>query len=350
MHLPKLPHAHQGAAGPLEVSVDEQYLLIDTESGQLADRSQALAAPSGAAASAPDVITAGPYRAQATVPPQTTLYRLGSALSSRRTELHIAGRENGVSVLPLATFPFETALGRGPASERQLPDGSGTDGTVLCGYRIRVRIPRPDLVPAVTGQIQLWAPVLLALSVNSPWWQGRPSGWASYRAVASGQIRAGAAPVPPGPRDTAGPGWVDFPECDTCLLADDAVVIAGLARAVTGTCLAGLAQGDAATAPAPGFRLDKALEYAARNGISGVLACPWHQEPRPAENIISDLLAYTELALYANDDYERVTLGVEQILRRGTGATCQRQLLSGRGPQAAKLAELGWLAAAGYTG
>lgn len=348
MHVPSRARAHR-TTEPLAISISEQYVLADTATGQLAPRRQDLAGPADAAASGPDTTAATPFQAEASVPAQTSLAGLGRALGRRRAELDAAGRQIGISVLPLATFPFETA--HQGADDSRLGPAHGADTDVLCGYRIRVRLPRADLAPAVTAGIRPWTPLLLALSANSPWWHGRPSGWASYRAVASGQLELTTQTVSAtaGAGCAANAGWVEFPEFDVCLTTDDAVVIAGLARALTVTCLAEAATGSTVPAPAPGFRVDLALEYAARHGTTGVLACPWEQAPRPAESAVRDLLTLTGQALHASGDFEQLALGVERILDCGTGAVWQNQLLSGRGPQAGKLAELAALGATRFT-
>lgn len=52
---------------------------------------------------------------------------------------------------------------------------------LTCGCHVHVEIASPDEGVAVLDRIQPWLAVLLALSANSPFWQGQDTAYASFR-------------------------------------------------------------------------------------------------------------------------------------------------------------------------
>lgn len=56
--------------------------------------------------------------------------------------------------------------------------------SVLCGLHVHAEIPAGKDRIAVMNEILPWFPMLLALSVSSPFWQGQLTGYFSYRQVA----------------------------------------------------------------------------------------------------------------------------------------------------------------------
>jgi carboxylate-amine ligase len=53
----------------------------------------------------------------------------------------------------------------------------------FCGLHVHVEIKDRALRIAVMNQVRAFLPLILALSVNSPFWQGRPTGYQSYRTM-----------------------------------------------------------------------------------------------------------------------------------------------------------------------
>src|SRR6202034_3033909 len=52
---------------------------------------------------------------------------------------------------------------------------------LTCGCHVHVEISSEEEGVATLARIRPWLPVLLALSANSPFWQGRDSAYASFR-------------------------------------------------------------------------------------------------------------------------------------------------------------------------
>ncbi|WP_143665942.1 YbdK family carboxylate-amine ligase, partial [Streptomyces griseus] len=58
---------------------------------------------------------------------------------------------------------------------------------LTCGCHVHVSVASDEEGVAVLDRMRRWLPVLLALSANSPYWQGRDSGYSSYRSQVWGR-------------------------------------------------------------------------------------------------------------------------------------------------------------------
>jgi carboxylate-amine ligase len=130
---------------------------------------------------------------------------------------------------------------------------------------VHVSIDSPDEGVGVLDRIRVWLPVLTALSGNSPYWNGQDSGYTSFRAQLWGRwpmagpievqgsaeayrslldkmIATGVvldeAMVYLDARLSARYPTVELRVADVCLRADDAVLLAGLARGLVVTAAA----------------------------------------------------------------------------------------------------------------
>jgi len=75
---------------------------------------------------------------------------------------------------------------------------------VVCGMHIHVEVPRPEARVDLMNRLLPATPLLLALSVSSPFWQGRATGMAGYRLSAFGEMpRTGLPDLFAGPEDYA---------------------------------------------------------------------------------------------------------------------------------------------------
>ena len=210
---------------------------------------------------------------------------------------------------------------------------------------------------AVLDRIRPWlSPVLVALSANSPFWQGADSGYGSYRSRVWGrwpsagpvevfgsadryheQVRAmvdtGALhdegmiyfdarlspPLPhrgdPGRRRVPGRG--------------DPVLIAALVRALVETAARAWRAGE----PPPGAArlLRLAAWRAGRSGLRGELLHPATLTPAPAQVVTHDLLHHVARALSDCGDLDLVTGRLRELHRRGNGAEAQRASLVAHG-------------------
>lgn len=194
---------------------------------------------------------------------------------------------------------------------------------------------------------RLWLPVLVALSANSPLWDGADTGFASWRTIHSRRwTTAGCPPAFQGApdyhrrtrqlldlgltTDLDGLAWylrlsrrhptVEFRFGDAQLEAADSVALALLCRALIHTSLTDPSLLRAPEMPAE--VLDAALWHAARFGVSGTLLHPTLARLAPASQVIAGLLKASAQAL--GPDYGFVARRVQRILERGPGAVQQR--------------------------
>jgi carboxylate-amine ligase len=204
----------------------------------------------------------------------------------------------------------------------------------------------------VVNRVRPWLAVLLALSANSPFWDGEDTGYASYRhevwsrwptagtagpfadvadyqATIDQLIRSGAA-VDAGMiyfhvRPSAQWPTVEFRITDVCLTVDEALATAALSRALAVTALNEAENGQ----PISDVRspvLRAAQWRAARYGLDGALVSVEQQGVlRPAAAVVEELLEHVAPALEAAGDADEVHRIVDAVLAQGTGARRQRR-------------------------
>ena len=274
----------------------------------------------------------------------------------RRWRRHVdrLARDSGARLAALATSPVEvtpeTTLK--PRYLRMIEHfGLTTMEQLTCGCHVHVSVSSDEEGVAVIDRIRSWLPVLLALSANSPYWQGRDSGYASFRSQA--WLRFPTA----GPTDLFGSPesyqahvtalvdsgvvldramiyfdarlshrypTVEVRVADVCRYSEDTVLLAALTRALVDTAARDWREGRLpAAVPADLLRL--ASWRAGRSGLAGDLLDPRSARPRAAVDVVADLLSHVERALCDNGDGDRVRDALAQLVRRGPGAVAQRQ-------------------------
>lgn len=284
--------------------------------------------------------------------PVTDLGEAGPQLVAARRTAGTAARDAGLAigacgVVPLAGDPVVTSDDR----YRDMVDtyGEVARGAGTCGMHVHVGIGSDEEGVAVIDRIAPWLPLLLALSANSPYVEGRDSGYASWRAqvwsrwpsagptepfgsvqayreVCRTMLDLGAARDPGmlylDARLAAEHPTVEIRVCDVCADPAEAVVVAALARGLVETA----AREWAADAPAPRWRsetLRVAQWRAARFGTTGSLVDPGSGRLRPAREVLDALVRHVGDALAEAGDSERVERGIAALLTGG-GAARQR--------------------------
>jgi carboxylate-amine ligase len=120
---------------------------------------------------------------------------------------------------------------------------------------------------------------------------------------------------------------LEFRVADVCMDADEAVMIAGLTRALALVSHDAAVRGDR---PRPEL-LRAAKWRAARHGLAADLVDVLGGQARPAAEMVRLLLAEIRPGLEAGGDLEEVTELVGATLARGTGAARQRAVLERTG-------------------
>ncbi len=228
---------------------------------------------------------------------------------------------------------------------------------LTCGQHVHVGVESRDEGVAVLDRIRPWLPVLLAISSNSPFWQGDDTGYSSYRSVLWNQwpsagptdlfgsvaeydrqvrllIASGAAlddgMVYFSARLSARFPTVEIRVADVCTDVDDAVVIDALSRALVYTAAAEWAAGQPAVEITTGL-LRAAHWRAARFGVDGPLF-----DHRTATTVngwwlVDQLIDHVSVSLASSGDAELVAASVQRLRRDGTGAHQQRRVATRAG-------------------
>ncbi|NUT52050.1 MAG: glutamate--cysteine ligase [Saccharothrix sp.] len=351
-----LPVAQTVADLPLSVGVEEEFLLVDADTGMLVPL-------------AGEVL--GDARTGLDLQNEMTLYQVESAtrvcrnmtevreqLLEARRALALSAGAHGARIVATGT-PVLGGTHPPPLTDKDryrtiaAEYGALVDGLTICGCHVHIGIPDLETGVLIGNHLRQWLPVLLAISANSPFHEGRDTGYASWRYLAwspwpsagappwfesaedyrraAGVLRSGGAALDPAMlywdvRLSDKHPTVELRVCDVAATVDEAVLLAALVRAIAGTALAGM--------PAqrvPDLELRTALWRAARDGLDGAGIEPHTGRLVPAVDMVRSLVEWTRPALRAAGDEELVVDGVDRLVLDGTGAVRQRRAFRRRG-------------------
>jgi glutamate---cysteine ligase / carboxylate-amine ligase len=335
--------------------IEEELQLVDAATGQLC--SESLAVLPRVRHDGDGSVEVELYQAQIEIgtPICDTLGEARAALTRMRRAVAEAAVPSGARVAAAGTHPFshwrEQRITPKPRYHNLAMDNRRLVAEeVVFGCHVHVGLPDREDAVQVMNRARLWLAPLLAVAGNSPFWIGQDTGYASYRSelwrrwpmsgtpqwfdsgaeydaviktlVATGVIRDPTKiywDVRPSERYAT----LEFRIADVQLTVDEAVMVAGLTRALARTCHEQALSGDREPVPR-GELLLTAKWLAARDGVSGQLLDPDTLQPTPARVVVDRFLRLLRPALEAHGDWEEVSALVERTLRRGTGAARQR--------------------------
>jgi glutamate---cysteine ligase / carboxylate-amine ligase len=356
-------HGSRGTAR--RVGVEEEFLLVDTETGAPRAVSAAVLEASNEDREVGDGLSGELQREQVETgsTPCRTLSDLGADLRAARSAAAAAAREVGAALAPLGTSPLavDPTLSPSPRyAEMGRRYGLTAAEQLTCGCHVHVSVDGPEEGVAALDRVRPWLAPLLALSANSPFWQGTDSGYVSFRSQLWARWPS-AGPYSPfgSPRgyrtfvdavlatDTvldegmlyldarlsAAHPTVEVRVADICREPDDAVLIAALARGLVETAVREW-RADRAPDPVRIEVLRLATWRAGRSGIGGELLDPMSWEPRPAAEVIGALVEHVGPALEEAGDLTTVRDLMKAVLERGPGAQRQREHLDRTGDMA----------------
>ncbi|GAB2672982.1 glutamate--cysteine ligase [Thalassiella azotivora] len=286
--------------------------------------------------------------------PHTDLGALEHEVVEWRARALAAAQRAGAKIAAVGTAPTQVSPRLADVERYQEMAerfGVTTDEQLTCGLHVHVSIDSEEEAVAVIDRIRVWLPSLLALSANSPFWQGRDTGYESFRSQV--WTRWPSA----GPTDVFGSAeayrsavqrmlatgvlldegmvyftarashrypTVELRAADVCMNPRDTVLIAALARGLVETAAREWAAGEPVP-DVPTSLLRLADWRAGRSGVDGELLHPEHCGPRPAREVLEALVDHVRPALQESGDDKLVDERLEEVLRRGTGARFQRQ-------------------------
>jgi len=337
--------------GPPTLGVEEEYLF--------ADEITKLPVPVGALAVAElsDVdyqLEFSPAQAEFVTPVCAGLDEVRERLLGGRRTLVRVARRHGALVVASGTPP----LGRpGPPPVTATPRyrrmvevyGSRTDDQGVCGCHVHVGVPSLEHAVRACNHLRTWLPALLLLAANSPFFDGRDTGHASWRTtvwgrwavsgvpprfqdadeyqslvarlVATGKILDGGMVywyVRPSPHVPT----VEVRVADVPATVEETVLQAALTRAVVVT---------AREVRVPDAALDAACRQAAVAGLVGECLDPVTGRVVPGWDLVNALVTHVRPALTALGDEDMVLSCLSWLRTHGDGASRQRATLRAHG-------------------
>ena len=256
------------ADGDFSIGVEEEYQIVDPVTRELRPRAGRVLPRAQQAVG--DEVTNELFLSQIEIgtPVCRTLADVRAELVRLRKAVIEAARKDGSRIAAAGTHPFshwgDQSLTPKPRY-RELADDFQqiTREQIICGCHVHIGIADPEAVIQVMNRARIWFPVILALSANSPFWLGDDTGYASYRASLFGRFPMTGTPHPFASRaefdelvaalqsagvveDGSFLYWdarpsshvktLEFRVADVCMTIDEAVLIAGLTRALARAC------------------------------------------------------------------------------------------------------------------
>src|SRR4051795_9014635 len=346
------------------MGVEEELMLVDPDTGHLRSVSQRAVLANDAEAEVEQEL----FRQQieTSTPPCTTADEVLRGLRDGRRAVAGAAAAASARAAAMATPVLaeddEDFTEKPRYRKIHAEYGELARGGLVCAMHVHVGIADDEEGVRVIDGIRPWLPLLVALSTNSPYWQGRDTGHASWRSQVWGRWPTAGPAQPFG--DVAGyraaaqammdwggaldPGMlyfdvrlsqkyptVEMRVADVTTEVEDVVLVALLARALVTTA--------AADPDLPGWRADLlrvAGWRAARFGMAGTLVHPVEARLVPAREAFDAMVAHVRPALEGAGDLPRVAESFERLMARGTGATRQREVFEGTRDLGAVVADL----------
>ena len=277
-------------------------------------------------------------------------------ITELRAALNGLAKKGGMRIVAAGTHPFSDW------KKQQITDGDRYKGIVedlqdiargnlIFGLHVHVGVKDRDTAMALANQVRYFLPHILALSVSSPFWLGRPTGLKSFRSEVfkrfprtgiPGTFRSYAAfqayvdlLVKTGCIDNAKKIWwdvrahpffdtVEIRVCDMTTRIDDTVAIAALIQAVMGKLYL-LYQRNLAFREYPRALIEENKWRAVRYGLDGQLIDFGKREQVPTRELIKELVEFVDEAVQIFGSQEEMGR-IYAIVREGTSADRQLRL------------------------
>lgn len=347
------------------IGIEEEYQIINPETGELCDRAEQII---GYARKTLDeeVVQPEMYQSQveiATVVCQSLSEAHQELVNCRKAVIEAAKQEGNANsasprhyvIAAAGTHPFSnwrkqelTPKTRYQNLQDELQQTIRE--LIIFGNHVHVGIEDKAIAIQVINRARNWLSVLLAISANSPFWLGQPTGYASYRTQMWSRLPLSGQPliftdyqeytaliddlIATGAiKDPTTIYWdirlsykfptIEFRVTDICMTVEEAIAIAGLIRALAYTCYQEVINEQPFTPVRPEL-LKTAQWFAARYGLTENLVDVINKVTIPASDLVNQFLSYLRPALEHFGDWERISTSVKSILKHGNGA--QRQL------------------------
>ena len=339
------------------LGVEEEYQIIDPEARELSRHGESVLRRArqtlGEEEVVPELHTS---QIEALTPICRTLSEVRAELLRLRRAVIEAAAEEGHRIAAASTHPFShwqeqpvtprVRYRRIVKREQQLAEEQ-----VVFGFHVHVGLENREAAVQVMNRLRVWLAPLLALSANSPFWLGEDTGYASYRTQVWGRLPTAGPPGffsslaehdalvrvlvdTGGAKEPTQVYWdIRLPEkietveirvTDVCSRVDEAVMLAGLSRALVRTCCERAEREELYPKARPEL-LRAAHWVASRHGLDAELVDVEAERAVPAREVIEKLLVFARPALEEHSDWEEVSALVHDTLEQGNGAGRQRR-------------------------
>ncbi|MFI6074363.1 glutamate--cysteine ligase [Actinoplanes sp. NPDC051343] len=350
------------------VGVEEEFLLLDPATGENLSVAEKVLGDLPEALRDRGHLEFRPCMVEMVTDVCTSLDELEDQLLRGRRAASRAADSHGAALVAIGATPVRerSRVPSGSARFREIVEHYGPVGRdpAVCGCHVHVGVPDPEEAVAICTRLRPWLPVIQALAVNSPLFEGDDTGYASWRSIqldrwpslgpwphlrsVADYERTVASLIASGEmldeslvlwhaRPSASFPTVEVRIADVCAEARDTVLVAALVRGLVDT-VAGDGGGDGPEIP--DAILHAAHWNAARDGLAGTLLDARTGRPCPAWDLVQEMVRCVTPALRRHGDLERVTAGLDRIRREGTAAARQRGIFAESGSVAVVLDHL----------
>ncbi|WAL98781.1 YbdK family carboxylate-amine ligase [Streptomyces sp. Je 1-369] len=341
--------------GAVTVGVEEEYFLVRADTRAVVPVGPRVA--DRAAGELGDLVAREftDLQVEVRTPPCATVDELHAQLVRLRLALAASAVAEGVRACPSGTPVVGSGTDVPVGDHDRYRVGvelfrSMMDDFAVCALHVHVFLPDREVAALTGNHLRVWLPLLVEMSANSPFHDGRDTGFASWRSVM--RLRFPSLGPPPyvesfddyrrtavAMADVGGMSFADLPFWDIrphpslptlevrCMdvPADpgDSAAIAAIVRALVVTSARLVEHGD----PGPrssGELLRAAYWYATRDGWRGQGVDPLSGLTLSAPERGRRLVDHIGAALEELGDLERATAFFDRLAARGTGADRQR--------------------------
>lgn len=338
------------------IGVEEEYQIINPATRELCSRVEQIL-PIAQKALGEDV---QPEVQQSQIeigtPICRTLADVRSELVRMRGEVIAAAAKDGNQIAAAGTHPFSSW------EEQQLVPKERYQGLmrdyqqltrelIICGCHVHVGVSDRNTAISVMNRARVWLAPILALSASSPFWLGTDTGYASYRTEIWGRWPISGPPLifesqaeyealvealiaTKSVEEATKVYWdvrlserfptVEFRVTDVCMTVDEAVMVAGLTRALVRTCYEQAMHEE--PFPAARHEVVRAAHWrAARYGLDTDLIDIGTLAAVPARDLVEKFLAFVRPSLEEYGEWDEVSSIVRETMQQGNGATRQRE-------------------------
>ena len=351
------------------IGVEEEFLLVDALSGRPAPAADAVLGEHRERGGGPDADGVDPatealaghvereltrQQIEIATPVTGNLTELRRALVDLRRQVATSAADAGAMVLATATSPVAVDALITPSQRyRRMTELYGLTAReqLTCGCHVHGSVESDEEAVGALDRIRPWLAALVALTANSPFWQGQDTAYASYRSQVWGRWPTAGATAPFGSAAAYAQCVADLLEsgtildegmvyfdvrlsrtyptlevrvADVALEVDDAVLVAALAAALVETGARAWRE-DRPPVPVRTELVRLATWRASRSALDGDLVDVVERRPVPAATLLHRLVEHVRPALEDAGRLDDVRDLLDQVLRRGNGAARQRE-------------------------